>query len=188
MPKKIGKLARRYARALLRSIEAERGKDGSPTPAQKLAHDLKAIAAEWEKNPELRALLLNPMFERAKRAEALLSVLRQSGVGQLEQRFFAMLFERDRISALPEIIGDFAELADSAAGLVPVEITTARQISADEVQEIEAALRQRIDGKVNFRWNVEPELLGGIVVKFHGKVLDGSLSGRLSQMERSLTF
>ena len=64
MPKKIGKLAKRYAQALLAAAIQQLGNNGEPTPAQQLAGELAAFCALWG---DERDYLLNPMFSRAER-------------------------------------------------------------------------------------------------------------------------
>jgi F-type H+-transporting ATPase subunit delta len=103
-------------------------------------------------------------------------------------RFLKVLFERDRLVALSEIAESFQRLADQCASVIPVEISTARPISPEEVGRIETRIEQSLSGTPEFHWKVDPALLGGIVVTFEGKVLDGSLNGRLNKLERTLRY
>lgn len=192
MSKAAGKLANRYARALLRAVEREQGSEGEPSPAQRVAAGLSEFVSIWENEKLLSDSILNPMFDKGERQNALLAIARQVGLEDVLIRFFEVVFDRDRIAALPEIATAFAALADAAAGMVRVEVVTARGISDDERGRIQESLGGRLFAqsgsakRLEFHWKISPEIMGGMVVKFGGKVLDGSVKGRLERIERAL--
>lgn len=186
MAKDYTKLASRYARALLRTVERELGSAGSPTPAQHVARSLSEFAAVWTREEELSSSIVNPMFEKGQRLEALITVAKLAELPEVARRFLRVVFERERIAALPEIAETFRQKADEAAGVVQVEVSVARPVDAEEVRNIESGLAQQISGRLEFHWSVDPALIGGMVVRYQGKVLDGSLSGRLERIERQL--
>ncbi len=186
MAKNVGKLASRYAKALLKAVNAELGSVGSPTPAQHIARALTEFADVWEQQREFSGSMLNPMFEKSQRLSALLSIAENAGVPDIARRFLRVVFERDRIAALPEIAQAFAVQADASAGVLKVEVIVAKDIDSEEARTIEGLLAQQIQGSLEFQWSSDPALIGGMIVKYDGKVLDGSLSGRIGRIERSL--
>lgn len=186
MAKLAGKLARRYANAFLRAVTDEQGADGSPTPAQRVAQSLEQFAEIWRQSPELSRSMLNPMFDKDERLKALHEVARAAGMPDVALRLLTVVFERDRIQIFDQIVEAFKNLADSAAGVVHVQVALARGISDDERGKIEETLRHKIGGSLRFAWSVDPELLGGMVIRYSGKVVDGSLQGRLERMERMM--
>ncbi len=186
MSQNYGKLAQRYAKALLRAVENEQGREGTPTPAQRVAQALAEFAGLWSEVPELSGSLVNPMFAQEERCKALLEIARRAEIPDVAQRFVRLVFERDRIAAFPAIAEAFAELADESAGVQQVVVTVARDISDNESRDIESQLSERIGGNLEFSWSVDPSILGGMVVRYSGKVLDGSLGGKLDRLERQL--
>ncbi len=187
MAKKSGKLASRYARAFLASVEKELGTSGSPTPAQQAADELKQFSSVWEKDQELSSVLLSPMFAREQRITALESVVKEAGLSEITRKFLKVVFQRDRISALPEIAEAFSVVADKAASVVRVTVSTSREIDKVEAQGIEKAVAGKVGGSPEFTWNVDPKLLGGLVIEYAGQIFDGSLSGQLGKIEKELT-
>ena len=186
MAKHYAKLAQRYAKALMKVVEAEQGVAGSPTPAQQVAAGLGSFADLWRTDRELASSMLNPMFAKDERAAALARLTKEIGLSEVAQRFLNLVFEKDRIVALPEIVDAFVGLADGAAGVVQVQVTVAKELLEQESRDIEARLSQKIGGSLEFSWSVDPKILGGMVVSYSGKVLDGSLGGRLARIERRL--
>ncbi len=186
MAKKLGKLAVRYATALLNLVEKENGRSGDPTPAEKVAASLAEFASLWAREEQIPAVLLNPMFTRKERLAVLERLGKLANLPDVAERFLRVLLERDRLSALPEIATALVERARERAGVVRVEIATARSIDSSEQKDVETELRAYIKGQPEFRWRVDERLLGGMVVQYGGKVIDGSLAGRLERLERAL--
>ena len=186
MAKKVGKLANRYAKALLGAVERELGSSGSPSPAQKASASLTEFSHIWSDDRTFSVSIQNPMFEKGERMNALVEVAKKAGLEDILVRFLRVVFERDRIALLPEIAAAFAEQADESAGLLQVEVTTAREVAADEKATIEKSLVEQLKGSLRFTWKQDAGILGGLVVRYGGKVLDGSLSGKLARLEGKL--
>jgi F-type H+-transporting ATPase subunit delta len=184
--KQLGKLAQRYAKALFNAVVQQEGTEGRPSPAQKVAAAFSQFARVWEEQREFSGSMLNPMFDRSDRLKALLKVAERLGMPEVVRRVLRVIFEHERAALVPQIAAAFTELADSAAGVVPVEITVARAVAGDEVQNIEQHLRRTVAGDLRFTWSIDPSLIGGMIVKYQGKVVDGSLNSRLEQIERKL--
>jgi len=186
LSKQAGKLARRYSRAFLKAISSELGTSGSPTPAQGLATALSSFASIWEGDAEFRTAITNPMFKKEQRLGALLAVAKKADLPDIAVRFIRLVFERDRISVLPEIAESFEEQANASASVVKVEVCVARDVEETESAQIEQSLSQHIAGNLEFSWSIDPSILGGMLVKYDGKVLDGSLQGRIQRIEKRL--
>lgn len=186
MAKVSGKLANRYAKALYDALTKEEGAAGSPSPAQIAAAELRSFSNLWQQEKDLEKYLLNPLYRKNERRTALVEVAKRAGFSDLAQRFVGVLFDRDRLLALSEISRTFSELADREAGVVRVSVSVARAISDSEKQEIKSRLLSQIKGQLELSWEEDSSLLGGIVVRYQGKVLDGSVSGRLERIEKNL--
>lgn len=187
MAKKIGKLARRYAKAFLSVVQSDLGKEGSPSPAQDIAAKLNVFARAWETDEQLPLYFLNPMFDAETRADTMRKVAREAGLPEIAANFLRVLVERDRAGLLPEVGRALAELADEAAGVVQVRVSTAQPVEQAEREDIERQIAAALSGSPQFAWEVEPELMGGMLIQYAGRVFDGSLRGRLARIERGLT-
>jgi F-type H+-transporting ATPase subunit delta len=186
--KKLGKLAIRYAKALSKTVAEDR----SLNPDQ-LASLVEQFSAAWQKEQSLQHIVLSPMFEVEKRAGVLLDVAKAAGLPEILQRFLRVLIERDRMAYFPEIATAFRSVVDQAAGVVKVQVTTARAVAADEQAVIEKNIARQLQASgasgvqsAVFSWSEDPALIGGMVVRYGGIVLDGSLAGRLEKIERGL--
>lgn len=173
MANKAGKIASRYARALLKVSDSASG-------------DLSKFCATWKESKELKDVILNPMFDKSQRQSALVSLSKEIGVDSVTQRFLAVVFEKDRIGVLPEIVDEYIKLADIKANNVEVSVKVAREISEQESRDLEKTMSEIISGNLNFDWQVDESLIGGILVQYQGKVLDGTIKGKLDRIEKEL--
>lgn len=189
MAKGISKIASKYARAFLFNVEREFGitvKSSGKTPAQEIGEQLESLALSFDTNKDLHNALLSPMFNEEQRLGALQAVATAVGLPELGRKFLKLVFKRGRLPLLGEIAAAYVELADRAAAVVVVEVVTARQISSDEQGEISASLTKIINGRLEFQWEIDPSILGGMLVRYGGNILDGTLRSRLQGVERSL--
>ena len=195
MAKKLGKLASRYARALYKSAN----EDGSIRP-EDIAELLEQFAGVWQREMGLQHIVLSPMFEADKRAGVLADVAKAAGLPEILQRFLNVLIERDRMAYFVEIVAAFRAVVDQTAGVVKVQVTTARPVVAEERAVIEKNITRQLQAggsggghqtgapfqSAVFSGYEDPQLIGGMVVRYGGMVLDGSLQGRLEKIERGL--
>lgn len=179
MAKNPGKLAQRYAKALLKAANERASLD-------QLATQLSDFSSSWKASADLRNAILNPMFTKSDRLRALLALATVGNLSELAKKFLLIVFERDRIVHLPEIAAAFLAAVRALANIVQVNITVAREVAREEARQIEFDLQQHIPGTLEFSWAVDPGILGGMIVSYAGNVLDGSLDNKLSRMERQL--
>ena len=191
MGKAIGKVANKYARALLRSVESEDSAKGSTsgegkTPAQELAEKLTAFSNAFSTDRDLHNALLSPMFPEPQRASALKALTESFEFSPAAKNFIRLMFERGRLPLLSEVALAFTQLADRAAQVVVVEVLTARAVGSDEQAQIATSLKKTIAGKLEFVWSVDPEILGGMLVRYEGFVLDGTVRSNLNRIGQTL--
>lgn len=170
---KVGRLANRYARAILNAAGDEQNK---------VANELLAFADVWENQPELSSAILNPGYVFEQRKNALLEIAEKCGFSEMTKKIIDLIFEHGRILQLTEIAQATKLLAEERAKIVRVEIETAREIKADEKNDYETRLKEKISGQLFFDWSINKELLAGIVVKYNGRVFDGSVRGKLQKL------
>ena len=97
-----------------------------------------------------------------------------------------VLADNHRLELLPEIATQFEALKAEAEKTLDVEITAAVELTDRQVDAYTHALRQRFDQDVNVSVDVNPELVGGAVIRAGDTVIDGSVRGRLARLVESL--
>lgn len=168
---------RMYARAL---FEAAREQNR----LEPVSADFAALAGALDEVTELLAFLRNPEVEHAAKAEVLDQIA--AGADELVRNFLSLVSEKGRAGELGEMYEEFDALLARAQNRLAVELTTAHELSDKEAQSIVVAIEKASGRTVEATRNVDPDLIGGIVLKVGSFLADGSIRGRLERLRREL--
>jgi F-type H+-transporting ATPase subunit delta len=170
-------VARTYARAL---FEAAKDAGRVAEVRDELAMFVEAV----DEVPELRALIRNPELDPPTKAAALDAVL--EGADELVRNFVRLVAEKGRAEQLDEILREYEALVAAEENILNVELTTAYELSDDDavaiVQQIEKASGRHVEAART----VDPDLIGGLVLKAGSLEVDSSVRGRLERLRRDL--
>ena len=132
----------------------------------------------------LRAAFANPSVTTPRRmelAQRLAPELRQE-----TQNLLRLLIEHRRTSEMPAIRREFERMADGAAGIVNVALTTAIDLSDAEQQRYERALADRLGKKVRMDYRHDPGLVAGATIQIGDRLIDGSVRTQLDRLRQRL--
>jgi F-type H+-transporting ATPase subunit delta len=170
-------LARRYARALLEV--AERSGENATLA---LRDELRAFWPLVSGHAGLVRALVLPGLRPELRRRLVAAVAERAGGSILLRRLLDVLASRDRVALLPDVVETYAQLANAARGIVSAEAVSAVPLAAEETRALAAAL----GGAVELVTRVDPELVGGVLVRTGGKTYDGTVRTRLDALRRRL--
>jgi len=108
--------------------------------------------------------------------------LKGAELDQAVQNFLQMVKDKHAFKKMPLILKEFAEYADEKSGVVRLEITSARELEVDLVNKVAAAFSP----KAKATTAVNPELIGGVVIRTRQAILDASLRTRVAQLGATL--
>jgi F-type H+-transporting ATPase subunit delta len=97
-----------------------------------------------------------------------------------------LMLRRGRIELLPQVAAEFRRLDNARKGIVAATATTASPLSQDEVRALVARLEQMTGAQIELDLQVDPSLLGGLVVRVGDRMIDGSVRGRLERLRNQL--
>jgi F-type H+-transporting ATPase subunit delta len=173
-------LARRYARALF-DAAARQG----PEAPLALRDELRAFAPLVTGHAELRHALLHPGLGAEPRRRVLAALADRAGASVLLRRLVELLASRDRVALLPDVVEAYAEIANAARGVVSAEAVSAVALPEAQARALAVALGGPA-GPAELRCRVDPELVGGLLVRVGGKTYDGTVRARLAALRRRL--
>lgn len=174
-----GSLGKRYARALFGLAKEANALDVT-------AEELKRATLTFD-DPALRAIVQSPAVPATARLAVAKKVVEALAVSKTIGNLVALLAERDRLALLPDVSRWFQDLVDKQLGRARVVIRSAAALSAGEEREI-VELARKITGRerVIASTEVDPTLLGGVVLDVEGTVYDGSLKSQLSRLAKGM--
>ena len=107
-------------------------------------------------------------------------------VGPKVVNLLRLMLRRGRIEELPRLAAEFRRLDDQRQGITRATATSASPLTPDEVSALTERLQQAADGRVALDTNVDPSLLGGLVVRLGDRMIDGSVRSRLERLRNQL--
>jgi F-type H+-transporting ATPase subunit delta len=168
-------LAQVYSRALF-EVGRERGK------LAELREQLGQFADALASNRELSIFFFSPYFSSQEKQAALDRVL--EGAEEEFRNFLGLLIENHRMPVIFRLRQQFERLWEEENRTLPVEITSAIALDPDTTAELGRTIGERAGRTVKLAARVDPEILGGIIVRVGNSILDASIRTRLEQLRR----
>jgi F-type H+-transporting ATPase subunit delta len=166
-----------YAEALLQAAKEKNRLD-------RVREEFDDFAAAVAESEELASLLKNPQIDPRTKSETLRAVL--AGADEVFLSFVRLLAEKHRIGELEEIHAEWHRLLAAEERVLEVELTTAVELSDAEAKEIVAKIEEAVGRKVEATRSVDPDLIGGLVLRAGSLLVDGSVRGRLERLRQEL--
>ena len=168
--------ARRYSQAVF-EIALENNE------LEQWLSDLAMVVSVVE-DAALKAFLENPKYHFDDKARLLSEGL--EGVNPLVLNLVFLLIARNRLEIIGDITEEYHRLLDSYHGIERAEVTSAVPLDDEDEQKLGEFLSKVAGKKVVLRSEVDPGLLGGIVARIGGKLLDGSTRSKLVALKKAL--
>ena len=179
-----GGLADRYAAALYSLASDEHAPAAGAL--DQVVEQMEALGRLIDESGDLRRLLGSPLIDVNTAQKAVRAVLAANGFGKTVQDFVSVVVSNRRMGALRRIVNAFAALVAEKRGVVVAEVSTAHPLSDLQEQQLRARLIESGFGNVNIVKQVDPSLLGGLVVKIGARLYDSSLKSRLQRLQYAM--
>jgi F-type H+-transporting ATPase subunit delta len=145
---------------------------------------LGAFADALSETRDLQVFFFSPYFSTAEKEDGLDRVV--SDADPVVLNFLKLLIEKHRMPVLFRIRANYDARWEEENRLLPVQITSAVELDQQTVSQLGDRIAEQTDRKVDISANVDPDILGGIVVRVGNSVLDASVRNRLEQLRRQV--
>lgn len=172
-------LAQRYAKALGETLD-------NREDFRTALYELETFADAFESNAEMRAALTNPSIPINARIAIIDDLLDIEESHTQAKRMIRLLFDRRRLGLIPEVATAFRTTRDLFLNRLVGTITSTREISEKQRDSIQRNAARYLGRDVKLDTRIDPDILGGIVVRIGSTVIDGSLRSRLAQLRKTL--
>jgi F-type H+-transporting ATPase subunit delta len=173
----VEEIAQVYARAL---FEVARDQDRLDEIREQLGQFADALG----ENRDLSVFFFSPYFSTEEKKEGLRRAVQ--GAEPIFINFLEALIERHRMPAIFRIRADYDAAWDDARHLLPVAVTSAVALDQATVQSIGDRIGDQTGLDVQLSSNVDPDILGGIVLRVGNFILDASIRNRLNQLRKQV--
>jgi F-type H+-transporting ATPase subunit delta len=142
-----------------------------------------ALVAE---NADLTRLVRSPVFSADEQLQALSAVLERAGIRGLAANFLKLVAANRRLFAVRDMIKSFRERVAAHKGEATAQVTVAEELKDQHIEALRAALKSVTGKDVDLAINVDPAIIGGLVVKVGSRMVDTSLRTKLNAMKHAM--
>jgi len=181
-------VARRYARALadiVFAVDLPPGKRRAEV--EKSRQQLAEFNQLLREHPALRNILASPAVKREAKLAVLDKLRPLLKLSELTRNFLAVLLDHRRLEIIAQVVDSFDTEVYARLGIVPVEVTTATDLSKKEKTSLEGRLAALTGGEVELRFRQNADVLAGLVARLGSTIYDASLRSQLRRLQRQLT-
>jgi F-type H+-transporting ATPase subunit delta len=174
-----GEAPLRYAQALLELAEDAKSLNS-------IEKDMKTLKGLLAKSADLQAMLNSPVFATEDKVAALTAVAKKAKLKALTTQFVGTVAENRRADQLPGIIAAFEDMVARRKGSQVAKVTSAQKLTAAQVTSLKSNLKKSLGRPVQVETTVDPDLLGGFVVRVGSRLYDSSLKTKLEDLRLTL--
>jgi F-type H+-transporting ATPase subunit delta len=177
--KGVSGLADRYAAALFDLADERKALDA-------VAGDLASLRAMVRDSADLRRLIRSPVLSRDEQGKGISALADKAQISPLTRNFLGLLAQNRRLFALPEMIESYLRRLAERRGEVTAHVVTAQALSPQQSEAINEQLRKAVGRKVAVDVEIDPTLLGGLVVRVGSRMVDASLRSKLNRLQLAM--
>lgn len=169
----------RYATALFELARDEKSIDA-------VKADLEKFEAMLADSADLKRLVRSPVFSAGEQSRALAAVLDKAGISGVAARFLKVLTANRRLFAVSDVIRAFRALVARFKGEATADVTVAEKLTDKNLDALKTALKSVTGKDVALNVNVDPSIIGGLVVKLGSRMVDSSLRTKLNSIKHAM--
>ncbi len=175
----VAGVAGRYATALF-----ELARDGDELDS--VANDLDRLTMLLDESEDLDRALKSPAFSIGDKQRALSAVLEKAGIKGLSARFLMLVAHNNRLSLVRDMVAAFHALLSAHRGEVSAQVISASPLTGPQQETLAKTLKSTIGQDVKIETFVDPDILGGLIVKIGSRMIDSSLRTRLNNLRTAM--
>jgi F-type H+-transporting ATPase subunit delta len=169
-------VASRYAKSLIDLA-------GEQNVLEVVKKDIELFLETCRANTELQAILKNPIISLDKKANILDGIF-AGKLNEMILSFFKIVIRKGRSEILYATAKEFISQYNIIKNVVKATVTSASPLSKENISQIEEVVKKATNGEVILTSLVDPNLIGGFVLKVGDKQFDTSLSSKLNKLKK----
>ncbi|WP_380053629.1 F0F1 ATP synthase subunit delta [Falsihalocynthiibacter sp. SS001] len=172
-------IAARYATAVF-----ELAKEGKKLPA--LEADCDALEDALASSDDFAALISSPVYTREEQSSAVIAIAKKMKLSPIVTNTLGLMAEKRRLFVLPQLITALRAQISDEKGEVTAEVTAAKKLTKAQADALAKTLKASVGKDVTVNVAVDESLIGGLIVKVGSKMIDTSISSKLSNLQNAM--
>ena len=174
-----GEAPTRYALALLELAEESKS-------LKKIEKDVKTLKAAFTTSPDLLSFADSPVHALADKVAALTAVAKTAKLSKLMVQFVGTVAENRRAGEIPAILSSFEDMLAQRKGSSVAKVTSAQKLTPAQLTSLKSNLKKSLGRPVEVETSIDPDLLGGFIVRVGSQLYDSSLKTKLADLKIAL--
>jgi F-type H+-transporting ATPase subunit delta len=145
--------------------------------------DLAKFEAMITESPDLARLVRSPVFTADEQSRAVSVLLDKAGIAGLANKFLRLVAENRRLFAINDIVRGYKAMVAKHKGEVTAQVTVAEKLSDARLAEIKSSLKSVTGKDVQVDVQIDPTIIGGLIVKLGSRMIDSSLRTKLNAIK-----
>ena len=172
-------MARRYAEALADVATAR-------NQVEQIDNEVRVFAESMKSSRELHDMFASPIASQTDKLKVLEALISRTRTGPMTANLLRTMLGHHRLHHLAEVYEQFRREMNERKGLIVAEVTTATQVGAAEQAKLGRTLEQMTGKQVEFKFRIDPSLIGGVVTRIGSVVYDASVRTQLQEIKERL--
>ena len=147
-----------------------------------VVEDFKSLSRLLNDSNDLKRMVRSPVISRTDQWNAVQLILKKGKASSLTLKFVGLICRNRRLYALDRIIRDFLSILAEYESEIEAEVVSATPLNKKQMNALLAGLNKSITGTVSVNSKVDPNLLGGLIIKIGSRMIDSSLKNKLQQL------
>ncbi len=171
-------VARRYAEALFATLSQSDQEQTIRSINDEFVGILEILS-----DPKVNEVFHHPKTSKERKAQ----LIRLMNLSPIAENFLLLLVEKSRETLLPSVAYHFEQLVLDADQTTIAEVIAAVPLTSETLDELQQRLHKLTGKTIRLETKIDPSIVGGMIIKVDGKVIDGSVNNTLKQFQRSLS-
>jgi len=172
-------VARRYAEAMV-DVAMSRNEVGP------IDNELRVFAESMQASRELYDVFASPIVSQTDKLSLLNALIARLNIGQMTANLLRTMLKHYRLHYVAEVYEQFRRKMNERKGLIIAEVATAAEVGASEQARLGRTLEQMTGKQVEFKFDTDASLIGGVVTRIGSVVYDGSVRTQLKAIKQQL--
>ena len=173
-------IASRYVNALIDLAEdSKKIKD--------VEKDFTDLAAMTTSSDDFQYLIRSPLISQEKQLAGVEAIAKKARFTEITTNFLKVLVSNRRLAILENVLETFREELSKRKGEVVVTVETAQDLTAAQVENLQAAMKKQTGANIAVYTKVEPSILGGVIVTVGSHMIDDSVARKLERLKAALS-
>mgnify|MGYP003296570311 CR=1 FL=1 len=169
----------RYANALFQLAKEAKVLDT-------VSNDLTSLEVSINSDVEILKFIKNPSIKKNMKINFFNTVSQKLELSKLTENFIGLIITKNRVHYILEMISAFNALSSELKGIKSASITSAKELSDDEISKITDELTKNFSSKIKLNYKHDESLIGGLVVQVGSTMVDTSIKNKLQQIENRM--